>query len=72
MFLCVASLLLLAGRGYFRRSRATGLLAGLLAADAVFILHGATDFGLQVPSIAAFWAWLLGLQAALGQGSSRR
>jgi hypothetical protein len=47
-------------------------LAGLLAVDAVVLIHGATDFGLEVPSVAAFWAWLLGLQFSLAQGSSRR
>jgi len=72
MFLCVAALILPTARGALRRSRMTGLLAGLLAVDAVVLIHGATDFGLEVPSIAGFWAWLLGLQFSLAQGSSRR
>ncbi|RAK60778.1 O-antigen ligase family protein [Phenylobacterium hankyongense] len=72
MFLCIAVVVVTVLRGALRRSRMTGLLAGLLAIDAVFLLHGATDFGLEVPSVAALWAWLLGLQFSLSQGSSRR
>lgn len=72
MFLCVAWLLMLTIRGTLRRSRMTGLLAGLIALDVVFLVHGFTDSSLQAPSVAAFWAWALGLQAALAQGSSRR
>lgn len=72
MFLCVALLVVMTFRGAQRRSRMVRVLAALIAVDAVFILHGTTDFGLQVPSMAAFWAWLLGLQFALAQGSSRR
>ncbi|WP_396593038.1 O-antigen ligase family protein [Brevundimonas sp. R86498] len=41
---------------------------GLLCANLVVLLHGLTDYALQVPSIAAFWAFLLGLQFAFGQG----
>jgi hypothetical protein len=72
MFLCVAVIIGLTVRGALRRTRSVRLLAALLAADAVFILHGATDFGLEVSSVAALWAWLLGLQFSLAQGSSRR
>lgn len=72
MFLCIAAIIAGAARGFFRRTRMTGLIAGLLALDLVFVLHGFTDSALQSPSIAAFWAWALGLQAALAQGSSRR
>lgn len=72
MFLCIGALIALTLRGALRRSRMTGLLAGLLGVDAVFLIHGATDFGLEMMAIAAFWAWLLGLQASLAQGSSTR
>jgi O-antigen ligase len=72
MFLCVGAIVAQTVRGHGRRSRMTGLIAGLLAVDAVVLVHGATDFGLEVTSVAAFWAWLLGLQFALAQGSSRR
>ena len=32
----------------------------------VVLAHGLTDYALQTPSIAAFWALLLGLQFAFG------
>lgn len=72
MFACIGALILKTARGHAQRSRMTGLIAGLLAADVVFLVHGAMDFGLEVTSVAAFWAWLLGLQFSLSQGSSRR
>jgi O-antigen ligase len=72
MFLCIGVIIVQTVRGQARRSRMTGLIAGLLAVDVIFLVHGATDFGLEVTSVAAFWAWLLGLQFALAQGSSRR
>lgn len=72
MFFCVGLIIAYALRRTLARSRMTVLLAGLLAADAVFLLHGITDFGLQTYSVAALFAWLLGLQFSLAQGSSRR
>ncbi len=72
MFLCVAWLIWVTLRGLFRRSRMTTILAGLIALDATFIAQGFTDSALHTPSVAAFWAWALGLQVALAQGSSRR
>jgi len=72
MFLCLAWLMLITLRGTLRRSRMTGLLAGLLAFDMVFLVHGLTDSALFTPSVAALWAWALGLQVALAQGTSSR
>jgi len=46
------------------------LARGLVASSVVVLLHGATDYALQVPSIAAFWAFLLGLQFAFTQWRS--
>lgn len=43
-----------------------GLLRGTVAASLVVLAHGLTDYALQTPSIAAFWAFLLGLQFAFG------
>ncbi|ADL00458.1 O-antigen polymerase [Brevundimonas subvibrioides ATCC 15264] len=53
-------------RGFGGRART--LQHGLLCANLVILLHGLTDYALQVPSIAGFWAFLLGLQFAFGQG----
>lgn len=72
MFLCIGWIMLMTLRGTLRRSRMTGLLAGLLAFDVVFLVHGFTDSALFAPSVAALWAWALGLQIALAQGSSSR
>jgi O-antigen ligase len=48
--------------------RGRTLHLGLVCASLVVLVHGLTDYGLQVPSIAAFWAFLLGLQLTYGQG----
>jgi O-antigen ligase len=72
MFLCIGWLIVSTARGTLRRSRMAGLLCALLAVDSAVLVHGATDFGLEVSSVAAFWAWALGLQFSLSQGSSRR
>lgn len=45
-----------------------GLHRGLACASLIVLVHGLTDYALQVPSIAGFWAFLLGLGFALGQG----
>lgn len=50
--------------------RSRTLQHGLVCANLVVLIHGLTDYALQVPSIAAFWAFLLGLQFAFGQGRS--
>lgn len=48
------------------------LQRGLIAANLVLLVHGTTDYALQVPSIAAFWAYLLGLQFAYGKARAER
>jgi O-antigen ligase len=48
--------------------RGRTLQLGLVCASLVVLVHGLTDYALQVPSIAAFWAFLLGLQLTYGQG----
>jgi O-antigen ligase len=72
MFLAIGLVMYATLRGALRRNRMTSLLYALLAVDLVFLLHGVTDFALETPSMSAFWAWLLGLQFALAQGSSSR
>jgi O-antigen ligase len=49
--------------------RGQTLMIGLICASGVVLIHGLTDFALQVPSIAAFWSFLLGLQYGFGRGS---
>jgi O-antigen ligase len=72
MFGCIGAVILATGRSAMRRTRMTSLLFALLALDAVVLVHGATDFALELFSMAATWAYLLGLQFALSQGSSAR
>ncbi len=48
-------------------SRGGWAVRALVAANVVVLVHGLTDYALQVPSIAAMWALLLGLQFGFGQ-----
>jgi O-antigen ligase len=72
MFLSLATIMVMALRGAAGRKRMTALLYALIAASVVILAHGLTDFAIEVQSIAAFWAFLLGLQFSLAQGSSSR
>jgi O-antigen ligase len=72
MFLCIGLIIVATFRGAMGRSRMTGPLFALLAADLLVLIHGATDFALETPSVSTFWAFLLGLQFALAQGSGAR
>jgi O-antigen ligase len=72
MFACIGLIIIATFRGALRRSRMTGPLFALLACDLLVLVHGATDFALETPSVSAFWAWLLGLQFALAQGRQAR
>ena len=72
MFGCIAAILVATLRNTLRRSRMTAILFALLAADVVILVHGVTDFALEMYSMAAFFSYLLGLQFRLAQGSSRR
>ena len=65
MFFCIAWLVAVMARGSVRRTRLTTWLRGLVAASLVILIHGATDYALQVPSMATFWAFLLGVGAAV-------
>lgn len=72
MFGCLGAILLAVMRNAARRTRLTALLFSLLAASAVVLAHGVTDFALETYSMAAFWSFLLGLQFAAAQGSAKR
>lgn len=67
--LMALTLMVVMVRGVMRAGAAKpgqGLLRGAVAANVVVLAHGLTDYALQTPSIAAFWALLLGLQFAFG------
>jgi O-antigen ligase len=72
MFACIGVLILTTLRKAFRRSRMVTFLFALAGVDAVFLVHGATDFALEMFSVASLWTYLLGLQFSLAQASSRR
>jgi O-antigen ligase len=72
MFACIGALIVTATRKALRRSRMAPVLFALIGVDVVFLVHGASDFGLEMFSVAAMWAYLLGLQFSLSHGSSGR
>jgi O-antigen ligase len=72
MFLCIGALLLLMVRGARQRVRMTTLIRGLAAASLVFVIQGASDFALQIPSISALFAAILGLGVGLSVRTGRR
>ncbi|WGM31823.1 O-antigen ligase family protein [Brevundimonas sp. NIBR11] len=55
-----------------QRQRNSTVLAGLLAASGLVLVHAAVDVPLNTPSFEAFWALLLGLGFAMAQTSSIR
>ena len=67
MFLLIATIVGTAVVRSFSLSKGQTLARGIIAANVVVLVHGSVDFGLQVPSIAAFWAFLLGCQFAFGR-----
>ncbi|WP_029415027.1 O-antigen ligase family protein [Brevundimonas bacteroides] len=67
MFLLIAVVLVFSlARALGGKGR--GLQRGVVCASLVVLVHGLTDYALQVPSIAGFWTFLLGLGFAFGQG----
>jgi O-antigen ligase len=65
MFACIGWILVSTALGAHRRRRMTTWMRALVAASVVVLAHGATDYALQVPSIAAMWACLLGVGLGL-------
>lgn len=70
MFALVGLILILSIRRSLRLRTGRSQHHALVASNLVVLIHGTADFALQVPSIAAFWAFLLGLQFAFGQDRS--
>jgi hypothetical protein len=67
MFAATGWALFLIVRGAVRRhsNRSKLILRGLFAASVVVLVHGWSDFALQVPAIAALWTLLLGCGAGI-------
>lgn len=72
MFTAIGAVLALTVRNALRRTRLKPILFGLLAASVVVLVHGASDFALELYSIAMLWSLLLGLGFSAAQGSSVR
>ncbi|GGL18926.1 hypothetical protein GCM10010983_15240 [Caulobacter rhizosphaerae] len=70
MFALVAAITLISALHVPKMRSGKTLARGLVASSAVILLHGITDYALEVPSIAASWAFLLGLQFAFTQWRS--
>lgn len=70
MFGAVALVLWRTVRGL--RATTAPLLLPLLFADGVVLGHGLTDFGLQIPALAFYWSFLLGVQLAIAETSRER
>jgi len=67
MFATLAAILTMIGRGALRHPDTDFMLKATLAVSGVILLHGLSDYALQVPSIQAWWACLLGLGFGLAQ-----
>ena len=68
MMSCMAVILAAILAGFRRRSRQQALMIFALAVAAIFAIHGLTDYALEEPSLAAYFAAVLGL----GYGVSTR
>ena len=71
MFACIGAILVLTALGLRVKRSSRPWICALLAVDVVFLAHGVSDYALQVPSIAAFWALLLGLQLGMVSTAGR-
>jgi O-antigen ligase len=61
MFGCVGVVLAVTVRGAARRATQQTLVISCLAVAVVFAVHGLVDYALEVPSMTAFFALILGL-----------
>jgi O-antigen ligase len=72
MFLTIAAIVGLTFWGLRRRQETAPWIRGLLLTNVVILAHGMSDFAIQVPMIAALWAFLLGLQLSMANPQHRR
>ncbi len=72
MSICVLTIVARSVLGLVRRRRGRTWLVGVLGVLLVFALHGAADYALQVPAMAAYLAVLLGLGYGLSFSSAER
>jgi O-antigen ligase len=60
MFLCIGFVIGRTAWGVRVRRRMTTWIRGCVAVALVFLIHGWSDFSLEVPAIALFWSLILG------------
>ena len=65
MFLCIGFIVLRTAWGVRIRKRMTTWIRGCVAVALVFLIHGWSDFSLEVPAIAIFWSLILGAGYAI-------
>jgi O-antigen ligase len=73
MFLCIGYIVCHTAWGVRVRRRMTTWIRGCVAVALVFLIHGWSDFSLEVPAIAIFWSLILGAGYAVSipQGHSQ-
>jgi O-antigen ligase len=69
MFACIAACIGLSLADARRTAQGQAAVLGLIVSSLVVLIHGLTDYALQVPSIAAAWAFILGLQFAFSRAA---
>lgn len=72
MFFTIGAVIVQATIGLDRMRGGRVLVRGLVVANLLILLHGLSDFSLQVPAFASLWAFLLGLQLAWVNARSGR
>ena len=60
MFLCISFIVARTAWGVRARRRMTTWIRGCVAVALVFLIHGWSDFSLEVPALALFWSLILG------------
>ncbi len=70
MFGAIAVILSILCRKSVRRSGSARVARAVLAFTVVLLLHNLVDYSLQLPSVAALWALLLGLAAGTARGEA--
>jgi O-antigen ligase len=74
MFLCIGFVIARTAWGVRVRRRMTTWIRGSVAVALVFLIHGWSDFSLEVPAVAIFWSLILGAGYAIslpqGHGST--
>jgi O-antigen ligase len=65
MFLCIGFVITRTAWGVRVRRRMTTWIRGSVAVALVFLIHGWSDFSLEVPAVAIFWSMILGAGYAI-------